>query len=322
MDAFLHILAAEKTRMNERSAMFRHILCPVDFSTGSLNALALAGAVARAYGARLTVLNVQPLAMPGPETPAVGFDAPAVPRLLDTVRHQLTATAREIVGAGADLDVAVTAGEPVHSILDCANTHSTGLIVMGTHGTSGFQRLLLGSVTEKVLRKASCAVLTVPPGAYVPTKRPFTRLLAAVDFSDCSLRAAAFAASVATTSGATLTLLHVLEWPWHEAQDAALQGVPPAQAQAVAEYRRYLETGAHERLDALAASVMPGNAVSTRVSFGRPYREILDAAREGVADLIVLGVRGRGSLDLAFFGSTASHVVRAAPCPVLTHRGA
>ena len=306
--------------MNERSTTFRHVLCPVDISTGSLNALALAGAIARTYGARVTALHVQPLAMPGPETPSVGFDAPARPREFEAVR-QLTAAARDIVGTTVDLDVAVTAGEPVHSILDCANTQSTELIVMGTHGTSGFQRLLLGSVTEKVLRKASCAVLTVPPGAYVPTQAPFTRLLAAVDFSNCSLRAAAFAAAVAIAWDATLTLLHVIEWPWHEVPETALQGVPPTQAQAVVEYRRYLETSARERLEALAASAMPGNAVDTRVSFGRSYREIRDVAREEVADLIVLGVRGRGSLDLAFFGSTASHVVRSAPCPVLTIRG-
>jgi nucleotide-binding universal stress UspA family protein len=307
--------------MIDRSATFRHILCPMDFSTGSLNALALAGAVARAHGARLTALHVRPLAMPGPETPTVGFDAPVRPREFDAVRQQLTAAARDIVGTRVDFEAAVTAGEPVHNILDCANTRATDLLVMGTHGTSGFQRLLLGSVTEKVLRRASCAVLTVPPGAYVPTKRPFTHLLAAVDFSDCSLRAATFAASVAAASDATLTLVHVVEWPWHEASDTALQGVPPAQAQAVADYRRYLEAGAHERLDALAASAMPGRKANTRVSFGRSYREILDAARQDGADLIVLGVHGRGSLDLAFFGSTASHVVRAASCPVLTVRG-
>ncbi|MGE0447829.1 MAG: universal stress protein, partial [Vicinamibacterales bacterium] len=300
--------------------MFHHILCPVDFSAGSLDALSLAGSVARAHGARLTALHVRPLATPVPEIPPVGFDAPAVPDELHAVRQQLEQAARDRVGSGVDVDVAVTTGDPVDGILDCAQTRAIDLLVMGTHGTAGFRRLLLGSVTEKILRKASCAVLTVPPGAHAPTARPFAHLLAAVDFSDCSLRAVTVAASVASAAGAALTLMHVLEWPWHETSDTTLQGMPLAQAQAAADYRRYLETSARERLDALAESAMPGSRVNTRVAFGRSYREILDAATETGADLLVLGVRGRGPVDLAFFGSTANHLVRSAGCPVLTVR--
>jgi len=200
----------------------------------------------------------------------VGFDAPAAPDDLDAVRQRLGETARASVGPGVEPDVAVTAGDPVQGILEYAQTRAVDLVVMGTHGTTGFQRLLLGSVTEKFLRKASCAVLTVPHDADRPTAPPFTRLLGAVDFSDCSLRAVTFAASVATAARATLTLVLVFEWPWHEASDTTLQGMPRAQAQAAAEYRRYLETGARERLDALAASTMPGRQVNTRVRFGKP----------------------------------------------------
>lgn len=302
--------------------MFHHILCPVDFSAGSLNALSLAGSVARAHGARLTALHVRPRVMQGPETPPVGFDPPAAPDELDTVRRRLRDAVSDRVGPGVEPDVTVTAGDPVQDILECARTRAVDLLVMGTHGTTGFQRLLLGSVTEKVLRQASCAVLTIPPGAHIPTAQPFTRLLAAVDFSDCSLRAVTFAASIAAAAGATLTLVHVLEWPWHEASDTTLKGIPEAQARAAAEYRRYLEAGARERLDALAASTLPGHQVNTRISFGRPYLEVLDLANDAGTDLIVLGVRGRGPADLTFFGSTANHVVRSARCPVLTVRGA
>jgi universal stress protein A len=56
------------------------------------------------------------------------------------------------------------------------------------------------------------------------------------------------------------------------------------------------------------------------VRFGKPWRELLDAARDAQADLLVLGVRGRGAVDIAFFGSTTNQVVRRAPCPVLTVR--
>jgi nucleotide-binding universal stress UspA family protein len=258
--------------------------------------------------------------MPGPDTPGVGFDTPDATGTLDPVRQRLADTAQDRVGAGLDLDVVVTAGDPVHEILDCAHRRAADLLVMGTHGATGFQRLLLGSVTEKVLRKASCAVVTVPPGAHTASAQPFTRLLAAVDFSGCSLRAVTVAAGVAAAAGARLTLVHVLEWPWHDTADTTAQGVSAAQARAAAEYRHYLEAGARERLDALANSAMTGTGVGTRVCFGRPHLEILDAASDNAADLIVLGVRGRGPVDLAFFGSTASHMVRSATCPVLTVR--
>ena len=180
--------------------------------------------------------------------------------------------------------------------------------------------LVLGSVTEKVLRRATCPVLTVPPRASAALSQ-FTRFLCAVDFSDCSQHAVAFAATLARQAGATLSLLHVIEWPWHESTITETVGVSVSQAQAMADYRRYLETGAAERLAAIGAAAMPDSQVTTSISFGRPYVELLDAARRQGADLIVLGVRGRGPVDLGFFGSTANHVVRSATCPVLTVRG-
>jgi nucleotide-binding universal stress UspA family protein len=80
-----------------------------------------------------------------------------------------------------------------------------------------------------------------------------------------------------------------------------------------------LETDAKERLDGLVTDdARNWCSAETRVAHGKPYREILCAAAEGQSDLIVLGVRGRGGLDLALFGSTANQVVRHATCPVLT----
>jgi nucleotide-binding universal stress UspA family protein len=285
----------------------------------SAHAFEQATVLARWYGAHLSVLHVRPTVTPHPDMPAEGPWAPWLVAELDALRQRTTAACREVT-AGLDVETKATAGEPAHDILACARNLPADLVVMGTHGTSGFQHLVLGSVAEKVLRSAPCPVLTVPPRAHTATTQ-FTRVICAVDFSDCSLKAVTYAASLAKESGAALTLLHVLEWPWHESALPEMAGVPPAQVHAIAEYRRYLETSAKERLDAVAASVVPTGAVATRVVFGKPYVELLDAARQERADLIVLGVRGRGTLDLAFFGSTANHVVRSAACPVLTIRG-
>lgn len=297
----------------------RRILCPIDFSDPSAHALEQATRLARWFGARLAVLHVRPTVTPHPDMPAGGPVAPWLHAELEGLRQRVAAAGAGATAAGVTIEPLVAAGDPVREILGCAATLPADLMVLGTHGSSGFQHLVLGSVTEKVLRQAPCPVLTVPPRA--PAVVPhFTRIICAVDFSDCSLAAAAWASALARTCGAALTLVHVIEWPWPEAAIPEMPGVPAAQAQAMADYRRYLEHGAKERLDAVAASATTADPVATQVRFGRPHMELLAAAGAERADLIVLGVRGRGALDLGFFGSTANHLVRSASCPVLTIR--
>ncbi len=201
------------------------LLCPTDFSETSDHALQQAAALARWYGARLTVLHVRPTVTPHPDMPAGGPMAGWLDTETEALRKKTTDACRPIIDAGMPVDVAVLHGEPVPLILAMADSLPADLIVMGTHGTSGFQHLLLGSVTEKVLRKATCPVLTVPPRALAAAPRPFTSVLCGVDFSDCSLKAVQLAASIARESGATLTLLHVLEWPWHEPPTPPMVGM-------------------------------------------------------------------------------------------------
>ncbi len=287
----------------------RRILCPIDFSDQSAHALEQGVALARWYGARITVLHVHLSVAP------TAAD-------LEALRAHATTACAPVASAGVGFDIVIAGGEPLRTILEQATQLSADVIVMGTHGTGGFQHLLLGSVTEKVLRRASCPVLTVPPRAQATSSQPFARLLCAVDFSDSSLKAVDAAASLAKESGAALTLLHVLEWPWHEPPMPTMEGVPPEQAQALVDYRHYLESSARARLEALGASAAPdGPAPDVQVRFGKPYVELLDAAREGQADLIVIGVRGRNALDMGLFGSTTNQVVRRATCPVLTITG-
>ena len=138
------------------------ILCPVDFSEPSRRALAHAVTLARWYRARLTVLHayhVMPLAPMAPEmSPALALPA--------EVREQLRGELERFAEpAGADavpVEFAVVEGSAAREILRRAQDDPTDLIVIGTHGRSGFERFMLGSVTEKILHRASCAVLTIP----------------------------------------------------------------------------------------------------------------------------------------------------------------
>jgi nucleotide-binding universal stress UspA family protein len=214
------------------------------------------------------------------------------------------------------MDVALVQGDPARSILSEAERLPADLLVMGTHGTSGFKRFILGSVTEKVLRQAIAPVLTVPPSAGTLARLPFRRVLCGIDFSACSLSALEYARSLAGESGASLIVVHALEWPWDEPPGPSFDELPVAEAAALRAYRCRREREASSRLAALSPS-----GAQCRIVHGKAYAAMLRVAAEERADLIVLGVGGRSGADRALFGSTTNHVVRQAACPVLTIHG-
>jgi nucleotide-binding universal stress UspA family protein len=297
----------------------RRILCPIDFSEASAHAIEHASAVAGWYRARLTVLHAYSL-MFAP-VPALPPPAERVTESeLERTRGLALDSVQPAIRGGVDVDIVVEPGSPAPMILSHAAALPADLIVMGTHGAAGFERLVLGSVTEKILRKASCPVLTVPPRAHATTRFPLTRILCAVDFSEWSFAAVELASSFAQQSGAALELLHVIEWPWEEPPAPDLAQIPHEQAAALGEFRRYLVAGATKRLESLGTPSLRDRPFFTRVCHGKPYAEILRAAANDRVDLIVLGVHGRNPLDVMMFGSTANQIVRRATCSVLTLR--
>ena len=291
------------------------ILCPIDLSDISGHVVDYASAMARWHGAQLTLLHVVAKA------PAMDVFPPV---LGEAERDHLVASMQKTaadVPATVGPEFLVREAESSHQgILEQIVESRPDLLVLGTHGRSGFQRFFLGSVAEKVLRQASCPTLVVPPraGDISPT-RPvqFRHIVCAVDFSDCSLTALAQALSLTRQTAAQLTLLHVIEMP------PELRENPMAADFDVDRIRAAAEAEALRRLRALVPhpSQIPG-AVTTVVEEGKAYREVLRKALDVNADLIVMGVHGRGALDLVMFGSTTHHVIREARCPVLIVRKA
>jgi nucleotide-binding universal stress UspA family protein len=214
------------------------------------------------------------------------------------------------------IDTDVVDAETVHGeILAQAERLRADLIVMGTHGRTGFQRLLLGSVTDKVLRTARQPVLTVgAPAGEQDTTSAFKRILCAIDFSECSIAALRYAVSLADGADAHLGAVNVIEWT--PIGYDPLAG-PPVD---LAGYRMAAETTARERLRQVVRESAPTLAVEDIVTSGKPHHEILRIAAERRSDLIVLGIHGRNPIDRMLFGSTAEPVARRATCPVLTVR--
>lgn len=296
---------------------FERILCPTDFSKFSFRAADYAVALARHYDGEVHFLHVIPAALMHPDQyPYVAKPVSPDPELRKLALDRLDAFVALSRAENIRTRFSVEEGSPVTVVLETAEKEKSELICLGTHGREGFERLVLGSVAEKVLRKATCPVLTVSEPGKEEAVEPavFKRILCAVDFATLSLRALEHALSLAQESGGSLVLVNVLEWLSEEPGWEATISVP--------EYRAQMEEQVQKRLDeAVPEDVRDWCDVETVVRSGKPYRELLALAEEREADLIVMGVRGRNPLDLMLFGSTTQHVVRHAKCPVLTIAG-
>jgi nucleotide-binding universal stress UspA family protein len=285
------------------------ILCPLDFSEFSTRAFEYAQSLARRYKSKLLLEHVLHLAFSA-------YPSYTNPEAIDNVSRGLSAFAREQLRdfvrkhsrEGIEIESFVDEGDVTDTILAFAQTRAVDLIVMGTHGRHGLDHILLGSVTEKVLRKARCPVLAVrkpahefvAPGDSVEPVH-LGKILFGVDFSTYSERALLYALSLAEEYKAELTLLHVMEdFPLHKDLTAV-----------TSEVVQQLE-------GLLPPSARNSNLLKPRLRVGKPYEEIIRSAREADTDLIILGVRGRNALDLAIFGSTTHRVIQKGPCPVLT----
>jgi nucleotide-binding universal stress UspA family protein len=297
----------------------QRILCPVDFSEFSRHALARAVAIARRQVAAVTVLHVVPVQVP---IVISQFAAPvSVPLSLtsaerDRARRELEDFVAPYRSNDVPIATMLVEASSVHGEIVAEAAHlRANLVVMGTHGRTGFQRLLLGSVTEKVLRTIRQPVLTVAAHDTQGDAAPlFRRVLCAVDFSECSIAALNYALAI-TDPDARLAAVHVVEW--------ASNGYDPliGPAMDIAAYRLEAERTGRERLHKLVLPMTRrGRAIEEIVKVGKPYHEILRIAEDERCDLIVLGMHGRNPIDRMIFGTTAEPVVRHATCPVLTVR--
>lgn len=296
----------------------RRILCPTDFSEFSTRALAHALPLAKWYEATIAALHVYNFVAPPPtKLPTSAIRPHFSGEIREEILRELVHFTEPARTAGVFAEHLVVEGDPVDEIVKEAGR--ADLLLLGTHGRRGFERLMLGSVAERVLRKSPCPVLTVPRRASgsPPDESPaFKHIVCPIDFSVESQRALEFALSLAREADSRLSLLHVVEVLSEiEAPDHASFDVKA--------YGEILRRIARDRLKALipegAREWCRPEAV---VASGKAYRGIVKVAEERRADLIVMGVTGRGQINRMLFGSTTAQVVREAACPVLTIRAA
>lgn len=300
----------------EASSHVQRVLCAIDLSDLSVELLGYAAAIVQRYHGRLTVLHVVPTFDAVERHSGEWFDPVTVAYTMR--RDEVIEHMRQTAAAAGISDDRVRyeseSGDPATTIVTRAHALQAETIVLGTRARRGLDRLL-GSVTDSVLRHTRCDVLTIPPGlSFAAGNARASTLVCGVDFSTRSLHALRATLGLADRMEARVVLVHAIEW--------LAEVEPPDDLDfSVSDFRARLVHNAQRRLDALIADeVPPDRAVRSKVVIGRSHRELLGAAADAHADLIVLGTQGRGATALPFLGSTVEQIVRAASCPVLTTR--
>jgi universal stress protein E len=260
------------------------VLCSIDFSENSRGALRYAAAIASHVGARLTLLAVNdPLLVEAAQLAAgQGSLVEATVREVDTFCHQTLDGKLRTIG---DVRLEVSAGKPAAEILRMSRERGADLIVMGSHGSTGFRKLFFGSTTERVLRETTVPVLVTPaedagPARADDARAAVRRVLAPVDLTAATAHQVAVAQKVAEHLRLPLLLLHVIEPV--RSMIAAHPRLPKIDAE-----RR--DRAEHE-LDAFIASLPPVVKPEGLIAYGEPAEEIAKVVGERDAGLIVMGL--------------------------------
>ena len=240
-----------------------------------------------------------------------------------TQKDKLTAMIASAAMEQREILPLLSEGKPITNILEIVKAQNIDLIVMGTHGHTGFNRLVLGSVTEKVIHEAACPVLVVGKagrrkgGFITPSSlEPLSlqTIVLATDFSRTSDRALSYALRWASEWQGRVVLFHAVE---------AVPLITQGRVDLFPEYNPSFEQQIARAWEKIR-HLVPETAGKTceviyEVRHGHPKEEILRVAEEKSADLIVMGARGLGPGKHAW-GSNSSAVVRAGNFPVLVVR--
>lgn len=291
----------------------RRILCATDFSPASGPAWAFAQRLALGTGADLLLVHVVPwIAVPTEGA----FDPQLYQRLAEEGRAEALAELARLAGNPVDpglrVSVAAEDGPAASRILEAAEREGADLVVLGTHGRTGLNRLLVGSVAEQVVQLARRPVVTVRPlpGTEAAVRRPIGRILYPTDFSVAARRAWPVVRALAEASGAQVEVLHVV-----------LDVVPERHVDPVflARASEAIREEARRGAESFVAGCgLPRERVRLHVVHGVEAEQVVHQAQTLGADLIAMGTHGRTGILRLALGSVTRRVLHTAPCPVLT----
>ncbi|WP_424019201.1 universal stress protein [Halorientalis pallida] len=286
--------------------MYDRILLPTDGSEEATAVADVALEIAAAHDAAVHVLNVADTTRDS----VTNVRGQIVDALVEEGERIVDDVGEQARNWGVTVQTAVLQGDPSPTIVDYAAEYDIDLVVMPTRGRRGLERVLLGSVTERVIASAPVPVLVCNPGSEFAFTYPSERVLVPTDGSDAANRALSAGIDVADATGATLHLLTV-------AETASLG--PDVRSASTTE--RLTETAEETIEDARTRAADAGvDSLETAVRQGQPYQEIRSFIDDEDIDLVVLGTGEASDFGRFLWGGVTSKLVRSSPIPVLMAR--
>jgi nucleotide-binding universal stress UspA family protein len=288
----------------------KKILFPTDFSSCAESAFSHAAYLAARYEAELHILHVLVWAYTDGDSP------------MDYIERGISQEAKlelaQLMGKSYKLPkqaefqmihTQVPGGSAHSAILEYVAHNDIDLIVMGTHGRTGLDRLMMGSVSERVVQMSTCPVLTVHE-AEAEAHMAVERMLVPIDFSEYTKPALMYAKSLAETYDAGIELMHVVQ----EAVLPVVYGIETFYPN-----MPHILDRSQELIEALIKEVgLDRERVTIKVELGHAVDRIVAHAQESDTDLIVMATHGLTGIRHLLMGSVAEKVVRMAPCPVFS----
>ena len=281
------------------------ILVPVDFSDHSRAAIQRAAELAETTGARLWLLHV--LDLP-PLLPGFMISESIWKGLREAVEVELAAQAKALRRRGLSVATCVQEGNAADSIRAAAYSSNIEIIVMGSHGRRGTDRVLLGSVAERTLHMSPVPVMIVRESEEYAAQ-PIEKILFATDFSNGSERAEASLIRLARATRSDVEVFHAIQETAVLFAPYAVDGVPSVEVE--------IHEGARLRMESCLKRLQDaGLNVHPKIVNGFASEEILKRAELSDVDLIAMGTRGYAGMRRFRLGSVSQRVMRGAPCSV------
>lgn len=299
--------------------IFKNILCTTDLSDFSNMSVYYSAALARVFEATLHLCHVIDLPIVSVHGEAFTYPPDYAQTLKEDALRQMDTLMKPLQ---VKWEPHVDMGAIAHTVSDLVGMTQADLVVSASHGRSGLKRLLLGSVTEQLLRsiRRPFLVVTSPEKPDDLAEKKITqdtvenfrlkKILVGSDFSQDSANAVTYGFSLAQDFQSELHLVHVVE-PFAYS-DALMPDPMTAEVQ----------TDLNALLTGRLESLVPAEArnwceVRTSCLAGMPHEELVKYAVLHAVDLIILGIRGRGLVETLLLGSTTDRVIRRVSCPVL-----
>ncbi len=244
------------------------------------------------------------------------FDAGVLQRIREEAERYLKTKARELREQGYRAHAMIAEGDVAWNICQVAEAQEVDLIAMTTHGRTGLERLLLGSVADRVIRTATQPVYLVRPDREQAHSLQVQRILVPLDGSELAELALIPAQDLARFHRASLVLVQVVE-----PVEVYAEGYVYGEAYAPLPATEELEKLAREYLDQVAQQLRSQGFETEQVVLrARAPEGIVQASRDHGVDMVVMTTHGRSGLSRWVFGSVAEKVVRLSPCPLLLVR--